>query len=74
MDEEKIRKEAKQIMDDFMSALDKVEDVKGEFGTRRAVSKRKPSKSKYGNDFRERLLNNAPKTEDNCIVAEKKKW
>jgi hypothetical protein len=74
MDEEKIRKEAKQIMDDFMSALDKVEEVKEEFGTKRAVSKRKPSKSRYGVEFKERMLKNAPKVEDSCIVAEKKKW
>jgi hypothetical protein len=74
MDQEKIRAEAKQLMDDFMKELDKVKEIKEEVGIRRNASKRVPSESKYGNDFKKRLLSNAPKSEDDCIVVEKKKW
>ncbi len=73
MDQEKIRKEAKQIMDDFMSALDKVEEVKEEFGNKRDSSMREPKECKY-KDFKTKILANAPKKEDDCILAEKKKW
>ena len=73
-DQEKIKQEAKKIMDDFMKALDRVPEIKEEFGTFRKETTRKPTKSKYGKEFADRMLKNAPKVEDNCIVAEKKKW
>ena len=73
MDEDKIVKEAKQIMDDFMTALDKLPEIQEEFGNRRNSSTREPSECKY-KDFKKKILANAPKTEDDCILAEKKKW
>lgn len=74
MNPENIKKEAKQIMDDFMKALEEVGEVEEEYGIRRENNVRKPSECKYGEDFKKRMLANAPSKEDGCIVAEKKKW
>ncbi|MBW2995070.1 Asp-tRNA(Asn) amidotransferase GatCAB subunit C [Candidatus Woesearchaeota archaeon] len=75
IDREQIKKQAKKIMDEFVSALEKAEQVKEEFGVRRKDVTRVPGKDKYkGSDFKEKVLKNAPKTEDDFIIAEKKKW
>ncbi|MBW3014397.1 hypothetical protein KY335_04115 [Candidatus Woesearchaeota archaeon] len=76
VDPDKIRKQAKEIMDEFISALDKCPEAKElSFGARRETNQRKAGKSKYEDtDFRDKVLENAPKVEDDQIVAEKKKW
>jgi len=75
VDKEKIKEQAKKLMDEFVSALEKAEEVKEDFGVKRKDVMRTPSKDKYkGTDFKERMLKNAPKVEDEQIVAEKKKW
>jgi len=74
MNEDKIKKQAKKIMDEFISALKKVPKIKEEFGQERKQFLRKSEKSEYGKEFKERMLNNAPKTKDDQIVAEKKRW
>lgn len=76
IDKEQIRNEAKKIIDGFMRALEKVrtEEIL-KYGVEREEFMRKPGSSKYsGKDFRERMLGNATKKEDDQIVAEKKKW
>ncbi len=74
MDKEKIRKEAKTILDRFSKALEKVK------------VKKKPLKAELGGfreegegkicdpNFRKSMFENAPKTEGDFIIAEKKKW
>ncbi len=74
MNEDKIKKQAKKIMDEFISALKKVPEIKEEFGQERKQFSRKSDKNEYGKEFKERMLKNAPKTKDNQIVAEKKRW
>ena len=74
MDTEKVRREAKALMDDFMAALNTAEDVKEDIGIERKASLREPGKCKPDEDFTERMLGNAPKKKDRHIVAEKKKW
>ena len=72
--EEKIKKQAKAIMDEFIKALDKAGQVYGgympepEQATRTAVAKKNEAR------FRERMLKNAPRKEDDQILAEKKSW
>lgn len=74
-DVEKIRIQAKRIMDDFMIALDKVKGIEERFGIDRAEETRVPSKKpKPSAEFRAIMFSNAPKVKDDCIVAEKKKW
>ncbi|MBD3259215.1 hypothetical protein GF371_01130 [Candidatus Woesearchaeota archaeon] len=75
-DKEQVRKDAKKIIDKFMQALEKVktEEIL-KFGAERKECMRKPGDSKYRDtDFKERMLDNAPKKEDDQIVAKKKKW
>jgi len=74
MDEEKIKKQAKKIMDEFISALNKVPKIKEEFGVERKDFTRKAEKSEYGKDFKKRMLKNAPKVKDDQLVMEKKSW
>jgi len=74
MDEEKIKKQAKKIMDEFISALNKVPKIKEEFGVERKQFTRKSEKSEYGKEFKEKMLKNAPKVKDDQIRMEKKSW
>lgn len=72
MNKDKIAQQAKKIMDDFMSALDKVHnDV--DFQVRREHNIRELQQDS-DEGFAERMLANAPQVKDNCIIAEKKKW
>lgn len=74
MDTDKVRREAKALMDDFMAALNTAEDVKEDIGIERKNSMREPGKCKPDEGFTERILENAPKKKDRYVVAEKKKW
>ncbi len=73
-DQEKIRKQAKAVMDEFIKALDKVGEISGKVGLEREQTTREPTKSKPNKDFRERMLKNAPKKDGDSIIAEKKSW
>jgi len=74
MTKEQIKKEAKQILDKFSKSLDKVS------------TKVKPLKDKLGGmreegsgqepdpEFKKRFFQNAPKTDGDFIISEKKRW
>ena len=74
IDREKIRKEAKHIMNNFIRALDKAKGVKEEFGSERKDSMRVKVKKHKDPDFRKRMFMNAPKKRDDFLVMEKKNW
>ena len=74
LDEEKIRKQAKAVMDDFIKALDKVGEISGEIGIERDEMTRAAKPNKPDNDFRKSMLKNAPKKDDAHIITEKKSW
>ena len=71
---ERIKKQAKSIMDDFIKALDKVGEISGEVWIERDEMTRAAKHNKPDSDFRKRMLKNAPKKDDNHIIAEKKSW
>ncbi|MBU0665795.1 MAG: hypothetical protein ABIC91_06360 [Nanoarchaeota archaeon] len=73
MNQEKIRKEAKKIMDEFIKELDKI-TLSKDFGIKRKQETRKKFTDDSDEKFRERMLENAPNVKDDFIVAEKKKW
>ncbi len=75
MDEDKIKQEAKDIMDNFMKALDKIE-VEEEFLLERKESFREESKkiTKTDETFKQRFLSNAAKTKGDAILANKGAW
>ena len=75
MNKEEIREQAKKIMDEFLQALDGSPELEQEFGTKRNVSIRQDMNNRYPEDsFKDGMLKNAKKTDDDQIVAEKKKW
>jgi len=74
IDKEKIKKQAKNIMDNFIKALGKAEGIKEEFGSERKASTRKKIKKDKDPDFRKRMFKNAPKKRDDFLVMEKKNW
>ncbi|MBI4440663.1 hypothetical protein HY639_00705 [Candidatus Woesearchaeota archaeon] len=74
MDKTKIEQQAKKIMDEFLLVLGKIDQLPYELGTERPSSMRKDGATQTDNGFSSRMLENAPKIKDNCIVAEKKKW
>jgi len=74
IDREKIRKQAKHIMDNFIKALDKAEGIKESFGSERKDSTRAKIKKDKDPEFRKRMFKNAPKKRDDFLVMEKKNW
>lgn len=70
---EELRAEAKQILNGFAKAL---AGVKLESSSEKINGAGYREKSDIKNDpeFRKRMFANAPKANDNYIVAEKKKW
>jgi len=71
---EEIRKEAKQILDKFANALEKVK-LKEKKAKKEAGGYRYEGYGKKPNaDFRKRMFENAPEKDDDCIIAEKKEW
>ncbi len=74
MNESEIIGQAKKIMDEFVSALDKVK-VSEKFGAKREKQVRIPKKECEGSsEFRKRIFKNAPKIKDDYFVMEKKQW
>ena len=74
LDEEKIRKQAKAIMDEFIKALGKAGDISGEVGIEREEQTRTAKAAKQDSGFGERMLGNAPKKDSSRIIAEKRSW
>ncbi len=74
LDEEKIKAQAKGIMDEFIKALDKVGEISGDAGIEREEQTREAKKAKPDKEFGARMLKNAPRKDDSHIIAEKKSW
>jgi len=76
MNEDKIKSEAVEIMNNFMKALDKIQ-VEEEFVLMRENSFREEGKDieKVDSDnFKQRFLSNASKTKGDAILANKGNW
>jgi len=75
MDKEKIRGEARQVMDKFQKALDKAGIDEADVQIEREESVREAKDDKFDSlDFKKRMLKNAPKHDGDCIVAERGEW
>lgn len=74
MDKAEIKKEAKQIMDNFMEALSDI-GVEDEFILKRDECFRSENGGNEKNEsFQNRFLSNAPKTSGSAVVANKGDW
>ena len=71
LDEEKIKQQAREILDKFARALQGIHTE--ESRAEREESSREEGKEKAEID-REIMFSNAPKTKNNCIEAEKGSW
>ena len=70
---EAIRKEARVILDNFAKALGKAPSPKDYVRTS-SEQRAEGQGMECDNDFRARLLDNAPNKTGDCIVSEKGKW
>jgi hypothetical protein len=71
---EKIKKEAKQLLDNFAKAIDKV-SIKEMKEKKLVGGFREEGFGRKGNeDFRKIMFENAPSKEGDNIIVEKKKW
>ncbi|MFH1359296.1 MAG: hypothetical protein ABIH37_05390 [archaeon] len=73
VDKKEIQKEAKAIIDKFAKALEKVKTEDLDFHVNRDDFERVEGKSEKC-DFKKQLLENAPKKNDDFVVAEKGSW
>ena len=76
MDQKKIEKEAKEVLDKFARALEKVEKEQDiDSYVDRDISERKEGLGKEcDKSFKKRILENAPNKDDDFIIAERKGW
>ena len=84
MDTERIKRQARQILDKFAKALEKVEkEIKEESYVDReefervegiASSLSKDNEKSKNSNFKKELLENAPNHDDDFIIAEKGEW
>jgi len=76
MDKQEIEKQAKNILEKFASALEKVEkeaNIGGE-GVDREEFERIEGEGVECKNFKEKLLKNAPEYDDDFILVEKGDW
>jgi len=74
MDKEKIRKEAKKIIDNFAAALEKVKVKKKPLNAELGGFREEGEGKICDAHFRKTMFDNAPEKDGDCIIAEKKKW
>jgi Asp-tRNA(Asn)/Glu-tRNA(Gln) amidotransferase C subunit len=75
VDKDKIRKQAKGIIENFSKSLDSVKDKVEDVNVEREEERREEKQIKEGDpEFREIMLKNAPNSDKDLIFAEKKKW
>jgi len=74
-EKEKIKKEAKRIMDSFSEKLEGIDKKISEPLGERGEGEREEGKGGEGEeDFRELMFKNAPEKNKDFIIAEKKGW
>lgn len=71
--EKEIAREAKEILDKFAKALEKVE-TKESFVEREESFRKEQEGSLPNEEFRKIFFENAPEVTNDCIQAEKGKW
>lgn len=74
-EKEKIKQEAKSIIDDFSDKLGKIKDkTKDNFIERDKCFREEENLQECDEDFRKRMFDNAPNKNKDFILAEKKIW
>jgi hypothetical protein len=73
MDEGKIKQQAKDIIDNFASALEKIETTE-QLVERKDDRRMENTPKQTDPDFKKIMFENAPNKKGDCILAEKGKW
>lgn len=73
-DKEEILRQAKQIIDNFHSALKDVEKLEEARVERDECERAEKEGEEPDGEFRKIMFSNAPKTRGECIEAERGKW
>ena len=75
LDKEDIEKQAKDILDKFASALEKIDSKKIEAGVDREDFERIERKGEdCSPDFKKKILENAPESDEDFIITERGNW
>ena len=74
VDEDKIRAEARRILDKFGKSLSRVKLREKDLKIKEGGFREEGSGSECDSEFRRKMFSNAPEKEGDHIVAEKKKW
>ena len=72
--ETEIKKQAKEILDKFAKALEKVENILESYVERKESQRTEGEGEQADSEFIESFFNNAPQTKNKCILAEKGAW
>jgi hypothetical protein len=72
-EKEEIRKDAKKLLDEFSSKLDKIKTSEPKLDSKENL-RTEGTGWKTDKDFQELMLDNAPMVEDGFIIAEKGGW
>ena len=73
-EQDKIREEAKELLKKFAKSLEKVDIKESEVSKEQGGMRKEGEGEETDADFKKRVFDNAPETEGDFIVAEKKKW
>ncbi|MFA6022869.1 MAG: hypothetical protein WC781_02155 [Candidatus Pacearchaeota archaeon] len=73
-EKKEIEKKAKGVMESFAKTLDKLPARKEGIVDREVFMREESGHLMSGNDFRMIMFENAPKKDNDCIVAEKGAW
>lgn len=73
MDKNKIKKEAKKIMDNFVGELSQIKEIK-DFKIERDDTLREEKNSDIDKEFKEKWFKIIPKKKGGCVLAEKGGW
>ncbi len=75
-EKQEIKKQAKEIIEDFSKKLSKINKKVSESPIKKEFVKERQEKSskECDNDFREIMFENTPNKNENFIIAEKKQW
>jgi len=76
MDKLKIQQEAKKLLDKFAESLEKIEKEHAQdfYVDRKDFERQETILKKPDLDFKKRILENAPNSDDDFIIAEKGAW
>ncbi len=74
LDENKIKQEAREILDKFAKALEKVKEEPDFYVNRAEFEREEKSEVCKDKGFKQKLLENAGKKDNDFVIAEKGSW